>query len=387
MSLSDTRIKLKKIILISVVVTIIYYIGVFALRSGKAIWDKIFPPKDSPIEAKWGKLPALQMISKEIKGTPEYILETTSGSLPTLPDRALVYKFKPPEKNLLAEQQMKNIAETLGFKEAQVKSDLANFNWVDGNNKRTMSANVVTKDINLKTDPNRLSSELSKSPTINETDAKNAVNNFLKSKLLLNQDELSSVEYTTIPSVVAFGKYKDNKLFPNTSKIIKVNVNRRIIIPKTKPTDKDKIYKILGNNPLNPNISIFVTNSSTVYKMPDINYNYHEILTDTSNKSEYPLASVNTVWSEVISQGKGVVAYAQLDSDDYYSTSTDYEIEKISIQDIYLAYYEPREVTSYMQPIYVFEGKFSARKNTGGLGQSGTIYIYYPALSGDFVGL
>ena len=55
-------------------------------------------------------------------------------------------------------------------------------------------------------------------------------------------------------------------------------------------------------------------------------------------------------------------------------------IDKILVNNIYLAYYDTPKLEKYLQPIYVFEGNYTTVG--GGAGQ---ITLYYPAISGDYI--
>ena len=55
-------------------------------------------------------------------------------------------------------------------------------------------------------------------------------------------------------------------------------------------------------------------------------------------------------------------------------------VERILVNKIYLAYYETPDFQKFLQPIYVFEGKYT----NGGDDDGGDIVLYYPALTAEF---
>ena len=381
MNLAETQLTVKKWAFIVVIMTFTYYTGKFVLFTGFGIYQKLFPKEIPAPEASFGKLPTLEMPTYQIKGTPTYTLETDSGFLPQFPDRINVYKIIQPTPNLLAESRVKELATDLYFTTGFTKKSISEFQWIDANAQKQMTANVITQNFSVKTQLSKLASVVSNVDTITEEDAINMASGFIKSKALLPKAEEDTMRFETIPSIINLARYQDMTRFPRQAKVIKVNVYRSIN-QKVPFTNEYKNYDILGPNPKESLISFFVTNHKDKYKFPDINFTHWNI--DMESKSTYPISNVNDVWN-IVQSNKGVIAYVKLDEEGYYSKYTPIEISEIKIRDVSLAYYEQTQYTQYLQPIYVFKGTFKTKPEAGSLAKKGDIVIYYPAVTGEYI--
>jgi len=381
MNLTETQITVKRGLFVVLLMTFIYYSGKFLLFTGISVYKQLFPKDLPPPTASFGKLPSLKMPTYKILGKPTYTLDTETGSLPNFSDRINVYKLVKPTPNLLAESKVKDLATSLGFNSGFTKKNISEFRWIDGNAERTMDADVITKNFIVKTKMSKLGSILSTTNTITEKDATDIALGFIRANALLQQDELSSVRVTTIPTIVNLSKYQDMNRFLRQAKIIKVNVYRSITQPI--PFTKEKsTYEVLGPNPKNSLISFYISNHKDIFKYPEINFTHWSI--DFKNKSTYPISDIGAVWN-TIQQGQGIVAYTKLSESGYYANYEPITFDEIRIKKVYIAYYEPYNYTPYLQPIYVFEGTFKTIRETGTLAKKGDIIIYYPAIAGDFV--
>ncbi len=386
MNLTETQSAIKKVLVLVIALTAFYYAAKFSYLGAKSLYYAILPPEAVEPAASFGPLPRLKMKSITIEGQPSYILDTIDGGLPAFPDRINIYQIISPEPTLLSERNIKQLAQDLYFTDDYTKNSASEFVWIDGTNNRSMVANAVTENFTLKTQLVTLGSALSNEPTITEEDAIDMVTQFIKSKALLDDTDLNSMQTTTVPTKIILGSLKEEKLDPGQVKMMKVDINRYLNIYKKRGRKNELVesYPILGPNPKNSLVSFFVTNQEDVYKFPIINYTYWKF--DRENPSDYYLSNIANVWN-TITQGNGVIAYIKPSNSDYYDYINNVEVTRIEIRDIYLAYYEPEEYsedTKFLQPIYVFEGKF-AQPNMGPNDELGDIVIYYPAVRGDWV--
>lgn len=384
MSLADTQSNIKKYIFIAVVITGLYYIGKFTFVQGAGLYGKLFPKAEVAPESKFGVLPKLKMTSLPIEGTPTYVIETTDAKLPTFPDRIKVYPLIEPQPSLLKKDKITKLAKDLGFVENFAQLSSSDYKWIDGANRRTMLANIVTENFELATTFDKLSSAISSVATIKQEDATEMVSQFIKAQVLVDPADTDNLTYETIPTLISFGKLRETSLDPRNAKLIKVNVYRnipRMVVNKNQLV-QDGTYKIVGPNPKDSNINFYATNEGKTFKFPIINFNYWSA--DLENGSEYYLSPIEQVWGAV-QQNKGVIAYAKLYNDDYYELPKAHEMENIQILNISLGYFESKELEPYLQPIYIFEGKFQTKAKPGELAKEGDIIIYYPAVRGDFV--
>ena len=110
---------------------------------------------------------------------------------------------------------------------------------------------------------------------------------------------------------------------------------------------------------------------------PYLDVNYKTF--NSTTKATYPIISVAEAW-DAISTNKGIISSAIPTGAALLGAPTTVNIEKVLIDTIELAYYEPNEWVEYLQPIYVFSGKYITRGSEGG-----SVSIYYPAIKGEYI--
>ena len=377
MTLAETQQNMKKWAAYLAVAIIVFYGGRFVLRGGYSVIKMIWPDKpDAPI-AGFGILPKLNLTSIKIEGNPEYILELPNSKMPNFPDRQNVYEISEPLPNFLAEQDMKNLAEEMQFSSSYVKVDDATFKWTDGNRARTLNANIVKRDFALETNSERLTTIANNNTTISNLDAETKVIQFIKSNNLMAGIDAGNIFTTSVVSDIFIGKIRESRTTTDRSKLIKVNVYRNIV-------EGDNKFPVLGRNPRDSMVSFYVTNAEEPENFPIINYIYWPVNYGDSGKSEYSLSPITAVW-QTIQQGNGVISYLRTENSDYYDPLQAVKVSKVEIRDVYMAYYEQREYSPFLQPIYVFEGVITTAPEAGKISETGSIVIYYPAVSGEHV--
>lgn len=90
-------------------------------------------------------------------------------------------------------------------------------------------------------------------------------------------------------------------------------------------------------------VSVLVSGSSVAAKkIVEVNYRHVEVDTSAASSSTYPIKTSEE-------------AFADLKKGDYWPAS-DNDAKDVVIRKIYLAYFEPVNLTQFLQPVYVFEG-------------------------------
>lgn len=377
MTLAESQAFLKRMVFWAVGLTIMFYVGKFTLDFSFAIYRSFFPARIPDPQSAFGLLPRLKMTPIKIEGNPVFSIGTPNKSLPAFPDRINVYKYVDPGPVFMAEDRVKKLATKFGFIESQgVKSGNSDYRWTDGNKQKTYDANVVNKTFKVNTNINKLSEVANNSPILVESDATKLVSSFLSSEGLISSIDQQNLYFKPVLSSITLGRLREEKISTDRAKVIKVNVFRNVA------GSRNKTYPIISNDPNNSLVSFYVVNQKFPDNFPIINFGYWEV--DYAKKSEYPLSSIQTVWGAV-SQNKGVIASVKLSDSDYYTPYTVTKLKTVEIRNVYLAYFEPQELSKYLQPIYVFEGEVTTEPEQGKLSKSGKIVIYYPAVRGDFV--
>ena len=104
---------------------------------------------------------------------------------------------------------------------------------------------------------------------------------------------------------------------------------------------------------------------------------YHWDLT-SENDASYPIITVKEAWKNILA-GKGIISSVRPRNFNPFEEISTPTIGRILVNKIYLAYYETPDFQKFLQPIYVFEGKYTNDRDDGG-----DIVLYYPALTAEF---
>lgn len=136
-----------------IVVTILGLIVIIALYMNRtAIQNAIFPPKPLPATVAFGILPKFNLESdNKPAGGITYTLQTISGGLPSLPNKAKVFAIAQNQPaSFSAPKDAKRKARELGFGEEPIVSGTG-MTFTDANG-RTLITDVISGDMNLTSD-------------------------------------------------------------------------------------------------------------------------------------------------------------------------------------------------------------------------------------------
>lgn len=384
-SLTNTQVQFRRTIVVLFVGSIIFYSLRFGFNQSVNAYRYFFPKKVPPPESKYGSLPQLRMTSIKIGGNPQYVLDTPDGKLPVFPDRINVYEIPEPRSTLLAEQSIKNLATDFGFSNNFQKKSASEFVWVDGTNNRNYAADAVTSNFQLGTSIDKLNTVVNAALAITTTDAIDEVSGLIRSKSLLGTKDIPNLTFTTTPALVSLGRIRESKLDTQRAKMMRVDVFKKLVVQEASERNKtpEISYKIYGPNPRNSLMNFYVTNSQAPFKFPIINFIQWSV--NYEGFSAYFISPIENVWTTV-AENKGVISYLRVDGEDAFDPfRNDLQVNRVDIKNVSLAYFEPREYQPYLQPMYVFEGRFVTQPLSGQLAQQGDIIIYYPAIRGDYV--
>jgi hypothetical protein len=136
---------------------------------------------------------------------------------------------------------------------------------------------------------------------------------------------------------------------------------------------------ILGPDPTKGMLRAVVKSPSQTspFNFPTVSAYFWPVNPD--KKASYPIISVDEAWN-AIKNGKGVIVNVTPKNSNPFLPYSPTRVETILIDKIYLAYYDHPVLQKYLQPIYVFDGKYT----TGGT-EGGYITLYFPAVTKDWV--
>lgn len=337
----------------------------------------IFPDKNKPT-VEFGLLDSLEFTQAQIlNSNPQYILNTQSGELPEdLPKVLPVFRFVQPKFSFSAGEKAQRDALTLGFNDNSRITDLDEkiYFWKDIALGKNLEIDTATGVLQVNTSFTGKGSLFPAGQLSKDLAIELAIQLLVELKRF--EDKLYVLEERGSQEV-EFGKFRGNNLVKADSifeaQVAKVDFYRQILG-----------YPILGPDPTQALLQVYVKAQSRKDEFSQLNYPRVKIYhweVDTDQQSTYPLLPVSLAWQEVLA-GRGVIANVTPNGISPFETPPPVRVDRILINDVYLAYYDRNAPQPYLQPIYVFEGNYTS-SGTGG--SSGIITIYYPSISGDYV--
>lgn len=360
----------KKAMKIAFIVLGVYYGWVFFVGPGSKAIIRAILMKREPPNPIYGLLDPLEFANANANvSNAQYQLNTKNGGLPgDLPYKMDVYKFAAPAYSYLAGEDAAKDALSLGYTNDDLTTDLKGrvYQWRKLDTGSTLTINIDTKDIYGATSLNQAGGKYQRSGLSKDSAIKSVLGLFSSLNRL---DDL----YKNGVQSVDFGVFSGNSIVNTMAsadyQIAKVNLYRKL-----------GNYMILGPDPKEGLLYAYFgvsLSQSRLLSYPLISGYFHQI--EPKASSSYAIIDVDTAWTAVKS-GKGVVSGIVPVNSNPFQKSSNVNVDQILIDNIYLAYYETPKAQKYLQPIYVFEGKYKV----GGVA-GGSITIYLPAVSGEYV--
>jgi hypothetical protein len=266
------------------------------------------------------------------KKPSSFRLETIDGELPSLPDRAKVYFVYSKRSKILAFEEMKNLARSLGFSQEPDKIREDVYRYYNPVTNQTLLINALTQTFKL-TYPYLEDQTLT---TVfrfsSEEEGISTARSFL-GKAGKSYPDLIGNERTTLLKLTPTKLVKAQSL--SETNIIQVDFFRK---------DLQDNYPVYPARLDRANVSLLVTSDpGENKKVVEADFFYFPI--DEEKFAVYPLKTVQTAWEEL---QRGDYHLAQIDQGWLQKT--------IPIRKIYLAYLDPHYPTNFLQPIFVFQG-------------------------------
>jgi hypothetical protein len=327
-----------------------------------------------PENPTYGKLEQLKFIEKAVvypEGGPEYELNTVDGKLPKgLPDIMPVYKFKENAFSYQAGKNASDDAALLGFTEEDLISDLKGktYVWRNLETGSVLRIDIDTKDLVQSTNFKNQESEFEPN-TLNEVVATKIAKEILEDMYRFEEDSY----YPEGEQVVTLGIINNGTAYPTTS----TRVAQVALIDFYRKVGEYNIYGLDPSKGLLRMIIRKPSRDANPLNTPIMNLEYRKF--DNVSDATYPIISVSEAW-KAVSSNKGVISGVKPNESPLLRPTANVTIDKILVNDVRLAYYEPPEDIPYLQPIYVFSGSYVSENSDGG-----EVYIYYPAIRGEYI--
>lgn len=302
---------------------------VFLFRFGLFLKEVIAPTPPPAPTMTWGKIPSIPFPESKYPQKFAYTINTISGDLPILPDRATVYLLATPEASLQSLKNATTEVQNIGFEEDGIRIAETVYQWQNQDlPSQKIQYDIVSKDFKLSSDflsdPNILSAV----SLPNENDAKGIGEDFLANVHAFPSD------LDATKSAVTFFTITNGTLSPTTSlsnaQIIRIDFFQKDI-------DQHPIY--YPEYPQSP-LFLLVGGKEFDGEVVEAEY-YHHTITDTS--STYPLSTTTQAF-EMLKNGKGYIA-------SYKGSGSN-----VRINNAKLGYYLSKESKTYLMPIIIFEG-------------------------------
>lgn len=123
---------------------------------------------------------------------------------------------------------------------------------------------------------------------------------------------------------------------------------------------------IIDNNPFSALVEVWIGKNGQPQKVRDFLAEYKK-----TEGGDYPIISFTKAWQAI--EQKGTVV-SVLKQEETYSPAV-VKINTIVIDKVYLAYFQPSELPSLLQPIWVFQGKAILQDGT-----ESEVTVYLPAI-------
>jgi len=211
-TLSQAKVQTKKALILfglSIVglifLTILFNVGV-------SIKQNFFPAPPPPAAAAFGKLPQIPFPPNTIKIDFSYTINTVSGFLPTLADRANVYKMLVPQPDLLALQRAEQKAAEMDYTDTPVSLSSTLYQWYSQKNlPQTLTMDIITNNFKITSNFYQDSTVIAADKLPDETRAISMLKDFL------SRGEAFSADIDETKSKVTFWNIVGNTLIPASS--------------------------------------------------------------------------------------------------------------------------------------------------------------------------
>lgn len=293
-------------------------------------YQKAHPPYVAPT-VRYGVIDRVFFPEKEFQ-KKEFVAELPNDSFPNYKDQANVYFIYRSKSIIGALEDSKKTAASMNFVNEPREIGIGIYVFNDSNTGRSLTMNVLQSSFKLSypylTDQLLLNPE----QMPNKEQAIITATNFLEQAGKMSPD-LEEGE-----KKVSYWKINFDGLKEVTA-LSEANIIRVDFIRKKLAEDFQVVAVEVDKAP----VSVLVSGSSVAAKkVVEVNYQHVNVDTSEASSSTYPI---------ITSQE----AFNNLNLGNYWPAS-DTNASKITIRKIYLAYFEPVNLTQFLQPVYVFEG-------------------------------
>lgn len=347
-------------------------------------------------------------------------ITTDTGRIDSLPKVVDVYRFVNRTQVWNSKENAQILASKMGFNPDSVTTSSTVYSWQDTTQKKNLEIQAKNMNFTLRSDVSMLQKETQGKSVPTEQDAKRRAANLLRNLGIFSEDYsegTSKATYIKVNPDGSFSKARSadqaqlikvdffrnkpmlsiSSLLTNSKDMVNYLTNRLDTQPQKtfRNINDQKIeYSIFNtriafNRTQNSNISVYVGPASTIvdqsklpYPLADIyqiDYTYHAL--EQESCGTYELLAPQIALEKIQSGEDGFLVYLYEKDGDDISPYKAQSVRKFMInKDISIVYYEPKEETTYLQPMYLISGEVIFSNDT-----KGEFDFYYPAINYSIV--
>lgn len=325
----------RKVLLVAVgAVMLILFLRIL-LGIGSAIKERISPTPPPAPTVLFGALPPIGFAAskEDLPSDISFSVNTIDGALPSFPDQAKVYKLTENRASLISLQQARDTVKMIGFSSNEKAVTQTLYSWEDPSEQgRTITFDIVDKNFTLASDFYHQREILLAQNLPDSEEAKSQVVSFLTKMGLL------PVNLDIPNSKISFFTIEGTSLFKTTSlsnaQVVRVDLFEKPIenMPIFFPAFVESpMYVLIGSK------------GNFQREIIEAHFSYKPI--DEKDFSTYPIKTVDEAF-EQLKEGKAYIARLG-------PVGTE---EVIGIHSVMPGYYRGDLQSSYLMPIFVFEG-------------------------------
>lgn len=309
-------------------------VGFLLFYSGMGIAIKAYrvahPPYVAPT-VRYGVIDKVFFPEKEFQ-KKEFVAELPDDTFPKYKDQAKVYFIYRSKSIIGALEEGKNTAAAMNFLSEPKETGIGIYVFNDNNTSRSLTMNVLQSSFKMSYP--YLTDQL----LLNPEQMPNTERAISMATDFLEQAGKMSIDLQEGEKKVSFWKINYDGLKEVTA-LSEANIIRVDFFRKKLVEDFQVVAVEVGKAP----VSVLVSGSSVAAKrVVEVNYQHVNVDTSEASSSTYPIITSKE-------------AFDNLKMGNYWPVK-DSSSNKVIIRKIYLAYFEPVNLTQFMQPVYVLEG-------------------------------
>lgn len=335
---------------------------------GIVVKNILFPPKIDPANQAYGPLPALAFPESTIPNTFTYTIDTLDGTLPTFPDRIIIYPVINDAPNLLNLDEVKKKVTALEFVDnrnttlPEIPRGGPMYEWQEPSGiQRKIIFDIVSLDFVMTSQYLQSLTVLNARNLGTEATAIAVVQGALKSAELTPAD--LDIEKTANPNAEAgyitgpqLYSITGGELIPTSSlsraHAIRVDLYQKNIAYKltagtredlTKFQDFEMDLPILYPQPPYSTMNFLVASGNSQAEIVAANFSHQRLNLEPEEQATYPIKTAEAAFEE-LKEGKGYIAA--------YNGNE----QQILVREVYLGYFLGKDPQEYLMPVIVFEG-------------------------------